>query len=132
MATPHKQLGTRERPEREAAKRARIQAFQGLNAGLEPLPVEPPECLAGAAGDMWAELYPMLPRDLVRLCDAPLVAQLCRLVGKLNAGGITPGENSALLACLDKLGMTPAARRKLAALKPAGPDDAAARFSRFM
>ena len=130
MAAPYK-AGGRIQPHREQVKAAKIQALEALNANIEPLPVEPPDWLEGEdARAAWSDLHPMLPHDVVRLCDAPLVAVVCRLFGRSD---LSSGETATLVNCLDKLGRTPPGRRRLAAMMRAKTGDAAGvRFERFL
>lgn len=133
MAAPYKQIGTRVRADRERAKAAKIKAFEAVNAGLEPLPVEPPEWLADVkAKDAWRDLFLLLPHDVVRMADTVLVALACRLLARLREGEMSSGDAAALVKVLGSLGMTPDGRRRLAAMQTARQPDAADRFSRFV
>ena len=133
MATPYKQVGTRVRADRERAKAAKIKAFEAVEAGLEPLSVEPPEWLADVkAKDAWRDLFLLLPHDVVRMADTVLVALACRLLVRLRDGEIGSGEVSSLVKVLGSLGMTPDGRRRLALMQTARQPEAADRFSRFV
>lgn len=132
MATPHKQIGTRNRPHRERAKAEQAAAVQALNTALAPLQVEPPEWIVDAAAqDAWRELHPLLPHEVVRQCDAVYFGLTCILYEKMKRDDLSAAGMNTLLTCLDKMGLGPAGRRKLAALVPAPPSARSSRFARF-
>lgn len=133
MAAPYKQLGTRTRPHRERAKAAKREALAELHAGLKPLQEEPLEWLKDEAAQAWRELHPLLPHEVVRQCDAPLFAITCVLVGRMYRDELSASATNTLATCLDKMGLSPAGRRKLASILPAVGDGGAvnSRFARF-
>ena len=131
MPSPYK-AGGRIQPHRERAKAEKALALKELNATIEPLQVDPPEWVPEAARAAWIDLHPLLPHEVVRQCDAPLFALTCQLVAKQMTGDLSAAGATVLLTCFDKLGMTPAGRRKLTSMTGAGAGDAAGdRFARF-
>lgn len=131
MAAPFKQIGTRKRPHREREKAERAEALANLNAGLAPLQEEPPEWLPDTGAQAaWRELYPLLPHEVVRQCDAPYFAVLCILYGRMLRDDLSASGMNTLLQCFDKMGLSPQGRRKLAAIMPKA-QSASERFARF-
>jgi len=82
-----------------------------------PLSIAAPAHLSAAEKPVWAELVGLAPKRVLAECDTYVVELTVRLVAKLRDGTINGAQTGQLLACLGRLGMTPADRSKVTAQK---------------
>lgn len=82
-----------------------------------PLPVTAPAHLSAAEKVIWGELVLLAPARVLADCDLYLVELTVRLIAKLRDGTINGAQSGQLLACLGRMGMTPADRSKVTASK---------------
>ena len=136
MAAPYKS-GGRLQPHREEARAANIAAAKAANAALEPLPENPPDWLTDeAARNAWREIRPQVMDEVARRADSQFFGILCTLfVRAIGDGDLSATTLNTLTGMMDKMGMTPTGRRRLAQQYGLGQGDttaeAAARFARF-
>lgn len=82
-----------------------------------PLSVQAPERLSPAERVIWEELVLLAPKRVLADCDTYIVELTVRLVSKLRDGTINGAQSGQLLACLGRMGMTPADRSKVTTQK---------------
>jgi hypothetical protein len=94
---------------------------------------EAPGYFSGGLREIWQELEAAAPAGVLTNADRWLVELACALMFKLRTDGLTPGvgmtgaELSQLVACLARMGMTPADRSRVGVgNKKAEPDEFAA------
>lgn len=132
MAAPYK-AGGRLQPHREKAKADNIAAAQAANAALEPLPETPPDWLTDeAARNAWREIRPQVMDEVARRADSQFFGILCTLfVRAIGGGDLSATTLNTLTGMMDKMGMTPTGRRRLAALYGLGQGGSSKASARF-
>ena len=76
----------------------------------------PPDHLPEDMAAIWREVTEAAPSGVLRRADALLVELACRLLAQARHGGdYRAGTAAQVRACFAELGMTPAARARLAA-----------------
>ena len=76
----------------------------------------PPAVLSAELLPIWVEIIEAAPPGVLRMADAILVELACRLLAQARHGGdYRAGTAAQIRACFAELGMTPAARARLAA-----------------
>jgi hypothetical protein len=85
----------------------------------EPTPTgelgEPPASLTHLQKSIWLELAALIPPGVAGNCDRWIVEIAVKLMSKVRRGVAKGVEVSQLLACLSRMGMTPADRSRVKA-----------------
>lgn len=134
MASPYKAGGPIQ-PHRERAKAAKVEAGRAANAALEPLPEAPPDWLTDpAARNAWRELRPKVFEEVARLADCHFFALICTIFARTLDGDTNAATLNTLAGMMERMGLTPTGRRRLAVMYGIGQGEtpkSAARFARF-
>jgi hypothetical protein len=84
----------------------------------EPKPAgplgDPPVDFDEVLTALWGELVRMVPANVLTVSDRWLVELACRTMRDVKQGKALASEKNLLLACLSRMGLTPADRSKIA------------------
>ena len=127
--------GGRMQPCRERERAENIGAARAANAALDPLPEAPPDWLTDeAARNAWRELRPNIMEEVARRADSHYFALICTMFSRAVAGDTSPTAMNTLANMMERMGLNPSGRRRLALQYGIGQGEtpkSAARFARF-
>ena len=131
MASPYKAGGPIQ-PHRERAKAAKVEAGRAANAALEPLPEAPPDWLTEpAARNAWRELRPKVFEEVARLADCHFFALICTIFARTLDGDTNAATLNTLAGMMERMGLTPTGRRRLAVMYGIGQGETPKSSARF-
>ena len=124
--------GGRMQPCRERERAENIGAARAANAALDPLPEAPPDWLTDeAARNAWRELRPNIMEEVARRADSHYFALICTMFSRAVAGDTSPTAMNTLANMMERMGLNPSGRRRLALQYGLGQGKTAKSAARF-